>query len=91
MLKAIRETNTSPPGPIHFDLPQSETTKEAPDSGSQIPLMANACFPEPDRTDLKILLKDLVPTALLLALNKTYKPLLNMHFNQANNVDCCSH
>ncbi len=57
MRRAMRETTSCPPGPVHFDMPQSETTKDVPEIGSQAPLIANTLFPGPDRSDLKDLLK----------------------------------
>src|SRR5215207_1893392 len=49
--RAMRETTGTPPGPVHFDLPQSETTKDAGDSGDA--LLPNRLAPEPDRASLR--------------------------------------
>ena len=49
--RAMREATGIPPGPVHFDLPQSETTKDAGDSGDA--LLPNLLAPEPDRASLR--------------------------------------
>ena len=51
--RAIRTTTTVPPGPVHFELPQSETTREAGDYTVEPPLVPNVLHPGPDRADLK--------------------------------------
>src|SRR6516162_8740556 len=51
--RAMRTATGAPPGPIHFELPQSETTREAGDYLAEPPLVANLVFPGPDRADLK--------------------------------------
>ena len=51
--RAMRTATSEPPGPVHFDLPQSETTREAGDYIAEPPLMANRLMPGPDRADLK--------------------------------------
>ena len=51
--RAMRTATSEPPGPVHFDLPQSETTREAGDYIAEPPLMANKLMPGPDRADLK--------------------------------------
>jgi len=51
--RAMRTATGAPPGPVHFELPQSETTREASDYVAEPPLVANLVFPGPDRADLK--------------------------------------
>src|SRR5262249_43148574 len=51
--RAIRTAMGAPPGPVHFELPQSETTRDAGDYVAEPPLVANLVFPGPDRADLK--------------------------------------
>jgi acetolactate synthase-1/2/3 large subunit len=51
--RAMRETMANPPGPVHFELPQSETTREAGEDAAEVPLKANILGPRPDRSDLK--------------------------------------
>jgi acetolactate synthase I/II/III large subunit len=50
--RAMRTATGAPPGPVHFELPQSETTREASDYVAEPPLVANLVFPGPDRADL---------------------------------------
>src|SRR5215469_11603651 len=49
--RAMRTAQGSPPGPVHFELPQSETTRDAGDYVAEPPLTANLVFPGPDRAD----------------------------------------
>jgi acetolactate synthase-1/2/3 large subunit len=51
--RAMRTATGVPPGPVHFELPQSETTREAGAYLAQPPLMPNTLTPGPDRSDLK--------------------------------------
>jgi acetolactate synthase I/II/III large subunit len=51
--RAMRTATGAPPGPVHFELPQSETTRDAGDYVAEPPLVANLVFPAPDRADLK--------------------------------------
>src|SRR5215831_18403406 len=51
--RALRTAMGAPPGPVHFELPQSETTRDAGDYMAEPPLVANLVFPGPDRADLK--------------------------------------
>src|SRR6201995_1652992 len=51
--RAMRTATATPPGPVHFEFPQSETTREAGEYVSEPPLMPNWITPRPDRTDLK--------------------------------------
>ena len=51
--RAMRTATAAPPGPVHFEFPQSETTREAGDYVSEPPLMPNWITPGPDRADLK--------------------------------------
>src|ERR1039458_8518565 len=49
----MRTATATPPGPVHFEFPQSETTREAGDYVAEPPLMPNWIVPGPDRADLK--------------------------------------
>src|SRR6185503_13323747 len=51
--RAMRVTTAAPPGPVHFELPQSETTREAGDTMAEPPLRPNIVNSRPDRADLK--------------------------------------
>jgi acetolactate synthase I/II/III large subunit len=51
--RAMREATGVPPGPVQFDLPQSETMKDAGDGEADAPLLPNQLAPEPDRASLK--------------------------------------
>jgi acetolactate synthase-1/2/3 large subunit len=51
--RAMRTATAEPPGPVHFELPQSETTRDAGEYLAEPPLMANRLAPGPDRADLK--------------------------------------
>src|SRR5262245_7050968 len=51
--RAMRTTTSAPPGPVHFELPQSETTREAGDYVAEPPLTPNIINSRPDRSDLK--------------------------------------
>lgn len=57
MCRASREATSLPPGPVHFDLPQSETTAEAGEMVMEPSLMAQQLWPEPDRAALKDVIK----------------------------------
>lgn len=50
--RAMRTTTALPPGPVQFDLPQSETTKEAGALKAPPPLLPNHLRAGPDRDDL---------------------------------------
>ena len=65
--RAMRTATAEPPGPVHFELPQSETTREATDYLAEPPLVANKLTPGPDRDDLK---------PLLDALRRAKRPIL---------------
>jgi acetolactate synthase I/II/III large subunit len=52
--RAIRVATGGAPGPVQFDLPQSETTKEAGSVVAEPPLMPQIIWPEPDRAGLKV-------------------------------------
>ncbi len=54
MRRAIRETTAAPPGPVHFDMPQSETTREAGDYPGAAPLLPEIVEVSPDRSSLKV-------------------------------------
>jgi acetolactate synthase-1/2/3 large subunit len=43
----------TPPGPVHFEFPQSEATREAGDYAAEPPLRPHWIMPGPDRADLK--------------------------------------
>src|SRR5258705_7009034 len=51
--RAMRTATGSPPGPVHFEMPQSETTREAGEYLAEPPLVASQIVPGPDRGDLK--------------------------------------
>ena len=51
--RAMRTATGEPPGPVHFELPQSETTREASDYLAEPPLIANRISPGPDHAALK--------------------------------------
>jgi acetolactate synthase-1/2/3 large subunit len=51
--RAMREATGTPPGPVQFDVPQSETTREAGDEVAEAPLLPNRLLLEPDRASLK--------------------------------------
>lgn len=54
--RAMRTATAPAPGPVQFDLPQSETTSEATELVAPPPLLPNLLRPEPDRDGLKIAL-----------------------------------
>ena len=51
--RAMRTVSGPPPGPVQFDMPQSETTKEAGEYVSEALLVPNVTHYRPDRSDLK--------------------------------------
>jgi acetolactate synthase I/II/III large subunit len=51
--RAMRTATALPPGPVHFELPQSETTREAGTYIAEPPLLPNIINSRPDRSDLK--------------------------------------
>ena len=51
--RALRTTTAPPPGPVQFDLPQSETTKDAATLVAEPPLLPRHIYPEPERDGLK--------------------------------------
>src|SRR5258705_10916636 len=50
--RAIRTATGAPPGPVHFECPQSETTREAGDYAAEPPLVPHLITPGPDRAAL---------------------------------------
>jgi acetolactate synthase-1/2/3 large subunit len=54
--RAMRTATAPAPGPVQFDIPQSETTKEATAFVAEPPLMPNLLYPEPDTAALKPIL-----------------------------------
>jgi len=52
--RAIRVATGGAPGPVQFELPQSETTKEAGTAIAEPPLIPEIIWPEPDRASLKV-------------------------------------
>jgi acetolactate synthase-1/2/3 large subunit len=54
ILRAMRFTTGMPPGPVHFDMPQSETTKEAGELANMATLLPDVLIPEPDRKSLQV-------------------------------------
>src|SRR5258705_11483327 len=65
--RAMRTATGEPPGPVHFELPQSETTREAGEYVAEPLLVSNRFTPGPDRADLK---------PALDALRKSRRPIL---------------
>jgi acetolactate synthase-1/2/3 large subunit len=53
MRRAMREATGIPPGPVHFELPASETTREAGEYVAEA-LLPNVIAPEPDRASLGV-------------------------------------
>ncbi|MCB1546453.1 MAG: thiamine pyrophosphate-binding protein [Hyphomicrobiaceae bacterium] len=53
MRRALRVATAPAPGPVHFDLPQTETTLQAAEPVAEAPLLANVLAPPPDRASLK--------------------------------------
>jgi acetolactate synthase-1/2/3 large subunit len=51
--RAFRTATAPAPGPVQFDIPQSETTKEAATLLAEPPLMPNLLYPEPDAAAMK--------------------------------------
>jgi acetolactate synthase-1/2/3 large subunit len=51
--RAIRTATGAPPGPVHFEFPQSEAVREAGDYTAEPPLVPNWLMPGPDRAELK--------------------------------------
>jgi acetolactate synthase-1/2/3 large subunit len=54
--RAMRTTTALAPGPVQFDMPQSETKKDAGELKMEPPLIADRTFAEPDRASLKRLI-----------------------------------
>jgi acetolactate synthase I/II/III large subunit len=65
--RALRTATGEPPGPVHFELPQSETTREAGVYLAEPPLVAKRLAPGPDHADLK---------PALNALRRSKRPIL---------------
>lgn len=65
--RAIRTATAAVPGPVQFDMPQSETTKEAAQLAAPPPLVPNLLYPEPDRDGLK---------GALARINSARKPII---------------
>src|SRR5262247_3433688 len=63
--RAMRTATGLPPGPVHFDLPQSETTRAAGELVAEAPLRPSLLAPRPDRADL---------TAVLAAIGRARRP-----------------
>lgn len=53
MWRAMRETTAAPPGPVHFEMPQTETTREAGTYHVEPPLLPNVVEIDPDQASLK--------------------------------------
>jgi acetolactate synthase I/II/III large subunit len=51
--RAMRTATAPAPGPVQFDMPQSETVKEATPLEAAPSLLPNISFPDPDRSGLK--------------------------------------
>ncbi len=65
--RAMRTATGAPPGPVHFELPQSETTREAGVLIAEPPLTANLIYPRPERTDLQ---------PVIAAIERAKRPIL---------------
>jgi acetolactate synthase-1/2/3 large subunit len=52
--RAFRTATSAPPGPVQFDLPSTETTREAADLVAEPPLMPNIVAVTPERSGLKL-------------------------------------
>src|ERR1700685_3146689 len=50
--RSIRTATPRPPGPVHFEMPQSEPPRQAGEFVSEPPLLPNLVMPGPDRADL---------------------------------------
>ncbi len=53
LARAMRTATAPAPGPVQFDMPQSETTKDAGELTAPPPLMPNLSFPDPERSGLR--------------------------------------
>src|SRR6185437_346060 len=51
--RAMRTATGAPPGPVHFEFPQSEAMRETGDYVAEPPLRPHWITPGPDRADLK--------------------------------------
>jgi acetolactate synthase I/II/III large subunit len=51
--RAMRTATGAPPGPVHFEFPQSESMRAAGDYVAEPPLRPHWIVPGPDRADLK--------------------------------------
>ena len=65
--RAMRTATGLPPGPVHFELPQSETTREAGHDLAEPPLRPHLVYPRPERGDLK---------GVLAAIGRAKRPIL---------------
>lgn len=65
--RAMRTATGLPPGPVHFELPQSETTREAGQDLAEPPLRPHLVCPRPDLSDLK---------GVLEAIRRAKRPIL---------------
>jgi acetolactate synthase-1/2/3 large subunit len=54
--RGMRTATARAPGPVQFDIPQSETTKEATELQAEPTLMPNLLYPEPDEAALRPIL-----------------------------------
>jgi acetolactate synthase-1/2/3 large subunit len=52
--RAMRIATAAPPGPVHFDMPQSETTREAAALVAEAPLRPNIVAVAPEKSALKL-------------------------------------
>jgi len=65
--RAMRTAIGAPPGPVHFELPQSETVREAGAYLAEPPLIANILCPRPEKSDL---------LPVLAAIGRAKRPIL---------------
>jgi acetolactate synthase-1/2/3 large subunit len=57
--RAMRTVSAPPPGPVHFDMPQSETTRAAAELAAPPPLLAEHLHAGPDRDGLKPAIREI--------------------------------
>ncbi len=57
--RALRTASAPPPGPVHLDLPHSETAREAGALAAEPPLLPNYLHPAPDRASLQPVLQEI--------------------------------
>ena len=81
--RAMRTATGAPPGPIHFELPQSETMREAGAYVAEPPLVPSRVIPGPDRADLKPALDVLARSRRPI---RRSSPILSLCFRRSPNL-----